>query len=160
MNGQIQYGLCRPMTSAPTRADEPDEIRARAEALDLTGDIARGALPVVITGERLAAADVCHFAAPVRFGRRCTDQFGHLELTNVWLTFRAALEVSVAWREIARVHRSGREVEVELSASTRPLRFWCPCLIDAARAAVLAEHFSAVARGRVITTDIACPAWT
>lgn len=195
MNGQIQYGLFRSMTSAPTRepanldhprrlaafrhelhvvsshpsranleqitmrvrelnlqdeaiGDELEEIRACTDALDLADDIARGHLPVVTTSEKLPAGDVCHLATPVRFGRRRTDQFGHLELTNAWLTFRAALDVSVAWSEIAHVHRIGREVEVTLADSTRLLRFWCPCLADAARAAVLAQHFAGAARGR------------
>ena len=203
MNGQIQYGLFRSMTSAPTRepanldlprhlatfrhelrvasshpsranlqqlttlvrelnlqdediGDELEEIRACTAALDLADDIARHILPLVATGETLPAGDVCHFATPVRFGRRRTDQFGHLELTNAWLKFRAALDVSVAWSEVAHVHRHGREVEVALADSTRLLRFWCPCLIDAARAAVLAEHFAGAARGRVL--DTTCPA--
>ncbi len=181
MNGQIQYGLFRSMTSAPTREpanlerltaparelnlqdedieDELEEIRACTDALDFADDIARDNLPVVTAIERLPAGDVCHFATPVRFGRRRTDQFGHLELTNSWLRFRAALDVSVAWSEVAHVHRNGREVEVTLADSTRLLRFWCPCLTDAARAAVLAAHFAVVARGRAIATDSAYYAW-
>ena len=98
---------------------------------------------------------VCPFTTPVRFGRRRTDQFGHLELTSGWLRFKSVLDVSVAWSEVERVYRAGREVEIALADSTRLLRFWCPCLTDAARAAALAEHFARVARGRSITADTA-----
>lgn len=206
MNGQIQYGLFRSMTSPVTHGpanldlprrlaafrhelhlagsrpsrialehlttvvrelnlqdqdieEELEEIRACADGLDLSDEIARGSLPVVATGDSLPARDVCHFATPVRFGRRRTDQFGHLQLTDGRLKFRAVLDVSVAWSEVALVHRTGREVEIALVASTRLMRFWCPCLTDAARAAVLAEHFARVARGRAVDADAASHAW-
>ena len=168
VNGQIQYGLFRPMTSAPTPAasnlDLPlslalEERQALEDVLALAEAIAHDNLPVVATREPLPAGDICHFATPVRFGRRRTDQFGHLELTNAWLTFRAALDVSVSWSEVAHVHCAGREVEITLVDSTRLLRFWCPCLSDAARACVLAEHLASVARQRAIITDTACHAW-
>ena len=133
MNGHIQYGLFRAMTSPVT----PGPAN-----LDLADDIALD-------------HHVCQFSTPIRFGRRRTDQFGHLELTRDWLRFRSVLDVSVAWSEVERVNRRGREVEIALADSTRLLRFWCPCLNDPARAAVLAEHFAGVARGRSITADTA-----
>src|SRR5204863_3707564 len=127
--------------------------------LDLADAIARGDLPVSETNDRLPAGDVCHFASPVRFGRRRTDQFGHLELTNGWLKFYAVIDVSVAWSEVAHVHRLGREVTITLIDSTRLLRFWCPCLTDAARAAVLAQHFARPSRGHATAADATCHAW-
>jgi hypothetical protein len=139
--------------------DELQEIRASRDALDLADEIARDNLPIVATNEALPAGDVCHFATPVRFGRRRSDQFGHLELTNSWLKFRAALDLSVAWSQVGHVHRAGREVDATLVDSTRPLRFWCPCLTDAARAAVLAEHFAREARARTIIAESTCHAW-
>jgi hypothetical protein len=208
VNGQIQYGLFRPMTSPMTREPVPatpelprrlatfrhevrlaashltregidrvmalagdlnleehdiqeelEEIRACADALALADDISRGTMPVVAPQEPLPAGDVCHFATPVRFGRRRTDQFGHLELTNGWLKFRAALDVSVAWSEVLQARRTSREVVVTLVDSTRLLRFWCPCVADAARATVLAEHFAQLARSRTPATDATCHAW-
>jgi hypothetical protein len=154
MNGQIQYGLFRPMTPTVT----PDSAEADVDALDLADIITTGPLPIVATREPLPAGDVCHFASPVRFGRRRCDQFGHLELTSGWLKFRAALDVSVAWSEVATVHRTGREVVVALVDSTRLLRFWCPCLADAARAAALAGHFAAAARERTTGVERTCHA--
>jgi hypothetical protein len=206
VNGQIQYGLFRPMTSMvtpePAAPDLPcrlaafrhevrlaashltregiervmglaaglnvpehdiqeelEEIRACADALALADDITRGVVPVVAPHEALPAGDVCHFATPVRFGRRRTDQFGHLELTNSWLKFRAALDVSVAWSEVLQVRRTGREAVITLVDSTRLLRFWCPCVADAARATVLAEHFARLARSRASAIDATCHAW-
>ncbi len=167
MNGQIQYGLFRPLTSGPTPAAVNRDLRpsleqerqARQDALALADDIAHGNLPVVATREPLPAGDVCHFATRARFGRRRTDQSGHLELTNTWFTFRAALDVSVSWSQVAHVHLDGREVAIALVDSTRLLRFWCPGLSDAARAAVLAEHFSSIAREQAMATDTTCHAW-
>ena len=63
------------------------------------------------------------------------------------MKFHAVIDVSVAWSEVAHVHRLGREVTITLVDSTRQLRFWCPCLTDAARAAVLAQHFARPSRG-------------
>jgi hypothetical protein len=138
---------------------ELEELRACADALDLADDITRGAMPIVDTHEPLPAGDVCHFATPVRFGRRRTDQFGHLELTNARLKFRAALDVSVAWTEIGHIHRVGRELVIGLADSARLLRFWCPSVADAARAAVFAEHFARTARSRTSSADTTYHAW-
>jgi hypothetical protein len=138
---------------------ELEEIHACASALDLADAIARGELPLAATIDRLPAGDSCHFASPVRFGRRRTDQFGHLELTTAWLKFHAVIDLSVAWSEVAHVHRLGREVTITLVDSTRLLRFWCPCLADAARAAVLAHHFARPSRGHATAPDATCHAW-
>ena len=46
--------------------------------------------------------DPCHFATPVRFGRRRTDQVGHLVFTSAWLRFRGTVDFAVAW-EMASV---------------------------------------------------------
>jgi hypothetical protein len=132
------------MTPPATVDAELDEAHARQCEHDLADSIAAGVLPVVATDDSLPAGNVCHFASPVRFGRRRADQCGHLELTSSWLKFRAVIDVSVVWSEIADVQRTGREVIVTLADSTKPLHFWCPSMTDAARAAVLAKHFSNV----------------
>ena len=120
--------------------DELAQIRASLEAVDLAGKLAHDALPVVTGVEPLAPGDVCHFVTPVRFGRRRADQFGHLSLTSGWLKFRGALDISVAWTEIADVQRAGRDIIVSLHDSKRVLRFSCNELSEAARAGVLAQH--------------------
>ena len=145
MNGQIQYGLFRSLTSGLTPALDPEESQTRFEVLELTGQIARLGLPLVTPPEPLPAGDTCHYLTPVRFGRRRSDQFGHLQLTNAWLKFRGALDVSVSWSEIARVERHGREITVTLVDSPRLFRFVCPSLADAGRGAVIAGYLTASA---------------
>jgi hypothetical protein len=128
--------------------EEVAHIRASIDALDLAAQIARDALPVVTSSEPLAPGDLCHFVAPVRFGRRRADQFGHLSLTSGWLKFRGALDVSVAWTEVAAIQRAGREIIVSLHDSQRVLRFSCHSESEAARAGVLAQHLVSAAAPR------------
>ncbi len=128
--------------------EELARIRASIEAVDLAGQIAREPLPVVTSSEPLAPGDLCHFVAPVRFGRRRADQFGHLSLTSGWLKFRGALDVSVAWAEVADIQRAGRDVIVSLHDSKRVLRFSCHSESEAARAGVLAQHLAGIAGAR------------
>jgi hypothetical protein len=123
-------------------ADELEQIHASLDALDLAGRLAKGTLPDVPCSEPLAPGDACHFLAPVRFGRRRSDQFGHLMMTSGWLKFRGALDVSVAWSEVSDVQRAGREVIVSLHDSRRVLRFACHSVGEAARAGVLARYLS------------------
>jgi hypothetical protein len=119
--------------------EELAHIRASLDALELATAITRGTLPIVSPPEPLAPGDACHFVAPVRFGRRRSDQFGHLLLTSTWLKFRGALEVSVSWSEVEDVQRAGREVLVALHESKRVLRFSCDSVAEAARGGVIAE---------------------
>ena len=60
----------------------------------------RGDLPAVKPPDPLAPGDTCHYMAPVRFGRRRSDQYGHLVLTGGWLKFRGTGDVSVSWSEV------------------------------------------------------------
>lgn len=129
-------------------AAELAQIRASMEALDVAGEIERAPLPVVASTEPLAPGDACHFVAPVRFGRRRSDQFGHLSLTSGWLKFRGALDLSVSWSEVADVQRAGPDLIVSLNESKRVLRFSCHSENEAARAGVLAQHLATRARPR------------
>lgn len=122
--------------------EELAQIRACMEALDLKARIARGDVPTVQAPDPLAPGDVCHFVCPVRFGRRRSDQFGHLVLTAGWLKFRGALDVSVAWSEVASVRRDGRDVIVALQDSRRVLRFSCHSLGEAVHGGVIAEYLA------------------
>ena len=131
-----------------TISDEMVEIRASFEALDLADQIARGGLPAVVSLADLPEGERCHFATPVRFGRRRSDQFGHLELTSGWLRFHGALDLSVVWTEISSVQRLGRDIVVSLADSTRVLRFCCHAVGEAARGAVVATYLANAARAR------------
>jgi hypothetical protein len=129
-------------------AAELAQIRAAMEALEVANELGRAPLPVVASTEPLAPGDLCHFVAAVRFGRRRSDQFGHLSLTSGWLKFRGALDVSVAWSEVADVQRAGADLIVSLHESTRMLRFSCHTYSEAARAGVLAQHLAIQSRPR------------
>src|SRR6266576_1487156 len=99
-----------------------------------------GDLPAVKPPDPLAPGDECHYVTPVRFGRRRSDQYGHLVLTSGWLKFRGSLDLSVTWSEVAEVQRSAREVVVSLQDSRRLLRFSCHSEAEAACGVVLAQH--------------------
>lgn len=125
--------------------DDLARIRASLAALDLRDRLRTGAWPSAASPDPLSTGDVCHFLCPVRFGRRRADQYGHLVLTRLWLKFRGALDMSVAWSEVASVERAGRDLIVSLHDSRRMLRFSCHTLEEAARAGVIAGELSRLA---------------
>jgi hypothetical protein len=127
-------------------AEELAQLQASAIAVEVKADLARGNLPTTDPLDPLAPGDTCHFVCPVRLGRRRADQFGHLVLTGAWLKFRGALDVNVAWAEVAEVRRDGREIVIDVQDSRRVLRFCCHSLAEAARGGVIAEHLAHVAR--------------
>jgi hypothetical protein len=116
-----------------------------------------GELPTVKPPDPIAPGDTCHYVVPVRFGRRRSDQYGHLVLTGGWLKFRGTLDVSVSWSEIARVERARREIVVSLEDSRRLLRFSCHSEGEAARGVLLARHLSRSARSYTAQPDTAQP---
>jgi hypothetical protein len=136
-------------------ADELAQLRACLEALALKDALARGEMPVTDAADPLPPGDRCHFVTPVRFGRRRSDQFGHLVLTTGWLKFRGTLDISHAWSELASISRDGRDIVVALQDSRRVLRFSCHSLTEAARGGVLAEHLAHAARVEATSTSAA-----
>lgn len=139
MSGQNQYALADALTSEAT----PEaELRAAREVIDLGDHIAREGLPVVEPLVRLSAGEQAHFLSPVRFGRRRTDQVGHLELTSERLRFHGALDVGVAWSEVASVERTGHEILVSLASSGKRLRFSCYSPAEAARGTLIARQLA------------------
>lgn len=119
---------------------ELNEIRVALDALDFADRLMREGLPVMPSADLLPAVDHCHFATPVRFGRRRADQIGRVELTSSWLKFHGALDVSVVWSEVTSVERDGRDILVSLLESRRVLRFCCHSAEEAARGASVARH--------------------
>jgi hypothetical protein len=138
--------------------EELGQVRAAIEALELQARIARGDMPGADPPDPLAPGDVCHFVAAVRFGRRRSDQFGHLVLTAGWMKFRGALDVSVAWSEVASVRRDGPEIVIRLQDSRRVLRFSCGSYAEAARGGVIADHLARAARDDAPSEPAACHA--
>lgn len=128
-----------------TADSDREETRAALDALNLAHEIARGQLPRVAPFGRLPPGESCHFVTPVRFGRRRDDQFGHLELTSGWLRFHGALDLSVVWTEVASVERTGQDIVVSLTDSTRSFCFSCHWLGEAARGTMVAAYLANVA---------------
>jgi hypothetical protein len=122
--------------------DELAELRAGLETLDFAERLARDGLPIVEALEQLPPQELAHFVTPVRFGRRRTDQCGHLELTSDRLRFRGALDVSVVWSEVAAVARAGHQILVSLATSRRVLHFSCYATTEAARGTLIAQHLA------------------
>jgi len=131
----------------------PDDIEF--EATELANRLRRGDVPTAKAPDPLAPGDHCHYVTPVRFGRRRSDQYGHLVMTSGWLKFRGTLDLSVSWSEIADVQRAFREVVVSLQDSRRLLRFSCHSEAEAAYGAVLAQHLSQSARPQTADLDAA-----
>ena len=134
----------------------PDETAIALESSELANRLLSGDLPVVKTLDPLAPGDQCHFVTPVRFGRRRSDQYGHVLLTSGWLKFRGTLDLSVTWSEIAQVQRATREIVISLQDSRRLLRFSCHSESEAARGVVIAQHLAQNAR--VHTADLSAGA--
>jgi hypothetical protein len=94
----------------------------------------------------------CHLATPVRFGRRRTDQVGHLVFTSSWLRFRGTVDFAVAWTEVAAVTQTARDLVVALHGTRRTLRFCCQSDQEAARARATAVHLAALAQSDPLAT--------
>jgi hypothetical protein len=122
---------------------ELHEIRVALDALDYAERLTVDGLPIVASLDRLPPGEHCHFATPVRFGRRRGDQIGHVELTGGRLKFHGALDLSVVWSEVTAIERDGRDIIVSLADSRRVLRFCCHSAEEAARGASVARHLVA-----------------
>jgi len=126
--------------------DDVARVRAAMAAAAMRNEIAVGRMPVVQIESALPPGDVCHFAAPVRTGRRRTDQAGRLLLTSSWLKFSGTNDLSIAWTQVDEVRRSGNDLVVSVGDRTRGCRLSFPTLEDAARCSVIAAHLSELAQ--------------
>jgi hypothetical protein len=127
--------------------DDFERVRASLAALTLAEEIAAGHIPVVPMTGAMTPGAVGHFQAPVRLGRRRSDQLGELMMTPDQLTFRGPTELTVAWTQVANVQRAGADLIVTLADRDRSLRFSCDSVDHAARGGVIAEHLQRSASG-------------
>jgi hypothetical protein len=107
------------------------------------------------TPDPFSPGDQCYFAAPVRLGRRRSDGYGHLVLTDGQLKFRGTFDLSVAWADVAAVHHAGREIVVALETSRRLLRFSCHSPAESERGGSLAEDLARRARPHSVDVQTA-----
>ena len=87
-----------------------------------------------------------HLSLPVRFGRRKTDQVGHLVFTVDSLQFRGTVDISLSWSEVSRVEHANSDLVVSLYGTERTLRFSCQSPGDAVHGSVSGSHFAALAQ--------------
>jgi hypothetical protein len=104
------------------------------------------------TAGAMAEDDRSHLSLPVRFGRRKTDQLGHLVFTGAWLQFRGTIDMSVPWSEVARVDPADSDLVVSLHGTRRTLRFSCQSHEDALRGSVTAAHLTALPQSHPFET--------
>ena len=71
----------------------------------------------------LSAREVPFVSAPVRCGRRRHDEVGHLEITNLRLRIRAAIDVNIAWGDVAGIEHADRDMVVSIRDRRRKYRF-------------------------------------
>ena len=105
-----------------------------------------GDLATCVQTHALVPEDQCHFMTPVRFGRRKTDQVGHLALTSNWLNFRGTVELSIAWGDVSHVESAAEQLIVALHGTRRTLRFCCGGSNEAQRGSVIGSHLAALAQ--------------
>ena len=104
------------------------------------------------TAGTTAEDDRSHLSLPVRFGRRRTDQVGHLVFTSAWLQFHGTVDMSIPWSEVSRVDHANADLVVSLHGTQRTLRFACQSPEDALRGSVTAAHLVALAQSHPFQT--------
>jgi hypothetical protein len=98
------------------------------------------------TADAAHRSDDAHLLLPVRFGRRRTDQVGHLAFGSQALSFTGTIELSIPWTNVSRVRPDENRLIVSLHDSRRLLCFCCQGADDAARGAVVASHLATLAQ--------------
>jgi hypothetical protein len=93
----------------------------------------------------LSGDESSHLTIPVRFGRRKTDQVGHLVFAGRSLLFHGTVDMRIAWSEVSRIDHSGPDLVVAFHGTQRTMRFCCQSDEEALQAGVLGAHLAAIA---------------
>jgi hypothetical protein len=93
----------------------------------------------------LPGDELSHLAIPVRFGRRKTDQVGHLIFAGRSLLFHGTVDMRISWSEVSRIDHTGRDLVVAFHGTQRTMRFCCQSDEEAMQAGVLGAHLAAIA---------------
>ena len=80
-----------------------------------------------------------YVAAPVRCGRRRHDEVGHLELTNLRLRIHAAIDVNIAWNDVAGIEHADRDMVVSIRDRRQKYRFCFHTCEEATQVTLLAR---------------------
>ena len=83
--------------------------------------------------------EIVYFSRPVRSGRRRHDLIGHLDMTNLRLRFHAAIDINVAWDDVAGIERVDRDLIVSVGDRPRRFRFCFHTAEEADQGALVAR---------------------
>jgi hypothetical protein len=131
-----------------------EEIEVEREMLDgleqldaLRASIAGGSLPVVTTGHRVVAQDVCHFSAPASMPDDPAQPSGRLIVTNARAIFvGGARSTVVPWHAVLETVWTVRDVVLVKHDRETLYRFRCNSYADALCSEFLARHLAAARR--------------
>lgn len=131
--------------------DEVEIEREMIEALQrvtaLAAAVAARGLPVVETGHRIVATDICHFSAPASIPDDPSQPAGRLLLTSARAAFAGgAASRTVAWHGVAEATHQDRDLLLIRADRQTGHRFRCNNYGDALCAAFIARRLIAVRR--------------
>jgi hypothetical protein len=125
-----------------------DDVEVEREMLDalrqlahLSSAVETAGLPLLETGHRVVARDICHFSAPVSMPDDPVQASGRLLLTNARAVFvGGAKATTLAWHGVAGVLQSDRDLVLIRRDVETLYRFRCNSYGDALCAAFLARR--------------------
>ncbi len=80
-----------------------------------------------------------YVSAPVRCGRRRHDEVGRLEITNFRLRIHSAVDINIAWGDVAGIESADREIVVSIRDRRQKYRFCFHTPEEANQVALLAR---------------------
>jgi hypothetical protein len=131
-----------------------DEVEIEREMLEgleqveaLRMAVRSGTLPVVATGHKVVAHDVCHFSAPVSMPDDPAQPGGRLILTNTRAIFvGSGRSTSIPWHAVGRTAWSERDIVLVRPERETIYRFRCNSYGDALCGELIARQLSAANR--------------
>jgi hypothetical protein len=135
----------------------PDEdVEVEREMLDglqqliaLRDAVSSGGLPVITTGHRVVARDVCHFTAPASMPDDPAQPSGRLIVTDTRAIFVGGARATVVpWHAIVETALDARDLVLVKHDRDTLYRFRCNSFADALCGEFLARQLAAHRRGR------------
>lgn len=127
-----------------------DDLEIEREMADGLSDLVAldsrlrgGDVPVIQTGHRVAASDVCHFSVPASMPDDPAQPSGRLLWTNRRALFAGGgHSVSIGWHRVGAVLRIDRDLLLVLGGAATAQRFRFNSYADALCGAAIARHLA------------------
>ncbi|HXW04074.1 MAG TPA: hypothetical protein VD833_02495 [Vicinamibacterales bacterium] len=127
-----------------------DEIEIEREMLaglqqlgTLKTALAAGDLPVVVTGHKVVASEVCHFTAPASLPDDPAQPSGRLIVTNARAIFVGGPRATIVpWHSVVETAHDVRDVLLVKQGPEAMYRFRCNSFADALCGELLARHLA------------------